>query len=187
MMMRAALILGGLGVLTAMEMAAPPRAGKAVEPQLTLPDAGSSRDTLTRSDRLEVAHLLRATPFQPLSPAVNPSPAAPTSIDAQETAKNTDLRGDAGVAPAAVVLPRPRPRPMAPRLAEAKLAEPRAKEPGPAAPPKQADRRHAATKSAQPARATGPDRPKAVTETGSCANAFAGLLKALSLPTGCDT
>lgn len=185
MMMRAALILGGLGVLIAMEFATPPRAGKAVtEPPLALLDAGDSRDTLTRSDRLDMAHLLRETAFQPQSPAAKSPPVASTAVDATDTATNFDP--GAGVAPALVVLPKPRPRPMALRLAEARPAEPKSAE-SRRAEPKPAPARHAAAKPATPARAAGADRPKATTETGSCANAFAGLLKALSLPTGCDT
>jgi hypothetical protein len=172
MMMRAALILGGLGILTAMELAAPPRAGKAaVEPPLALlmPQPGNLRDTLTPADRVAVTHLLYDAPFQPVSPAEKISPAT----DAQDTAKNIDShRRGASAGPAAVVLPKPRPRPTAPKLAESKPAEPR----------------HAAAKPAKPGKAAGPDRPKAITETGSCqANAFAGLLKALNLPTGCET
>jgi hypothetical protein len=185
MMMRAALILGGLGVLIAMELGSPPRAGKAVvEPPLALLDAGDSRDTLTRSDRLDMAHLLRETAFQPLSSAAKPPPAAPTAVDATDTATNFDP--GAGVAPALVVLPKPRPRPTAPRLAEAKPAEPRPAE-SRRAEPKPTSARHAAAKPARSPKAAAPDRPKTTTETGSCANAFAGLLKALSLPTGCDT
>jgi hypothetical protein len=186
MMMRAALILGGLGVLIAMEFATPPRAGKAVaELPLALLDAGDSRDTLTRSDRFDMAHLLRETAFQPLSPAAKPPPATPTAVDATDTATNVDP-GGAGVAPALVVLPKPRPRPMAPRLAEARPAEPKSAE-SRRAEPKPAPARHAAAKPATPARAAGADRPKAATETSSCANALAGLLKIFSLPTGCDT
>jgi hypothetical protein len=171
MMMRAALILGGLGILTAMELAAPPRAGKAaVEPPLALlvRQAGNVRDTLTPADRVAVTHLLYDAPFQPVSPAEKISPAT----DAQDTPKNIDSRRGASAGQAAVVLPKPRPRPTAPKPAES----------GPA------ESRHAAAKPAKPGKAAGPDRPKAITETGSCqANAFAGLLKALNLPTGCET
>jgi hypothetical protein len=194
MMMRAALILGGLGILIAMELGTPPRAGKAaVERPLALlmPEAGNARDTLTPADRLAVTHLLYDAPFQPASPAEKISPAT----DSRDTANNVDSRG-AGAAPAAVVLSRPRPRPAAPRLAESRLAESRPAEsrlaeskPAESKPAesKRAESRHAAAKPAKPPKAAGPDRPRAITETGSCANAFAGLLKALSLPTGCDT
>jgi hypothetical protein len=189
MMMRAALILGGLGILIAMELGTPPRAGKAaVERPLALlmPEAGNARDTLTPADRLAVTHLLYDAPFQPASPAEKISPAT----DSRDTANNVDSRG-AGAAPAAVVLPRPRPRPAAPRPAESRPAESRPAESRLAeskpAESKRAESRHAAAKPAKPPKAAGPDRPRAITETGSCANAFAGLLKALSLPTGCDT
>jgi hypothetical protein len=186
MMMRAALILGGLGVLVAMELGSPPRAGKAaVEPPFALlvPQPGNARDTLTPADRLAVTHLLYDAPFQPLSPAEKISPA----IDAQDIPKNIDSNGrGASAGPAAVVLPKPRPRPTAPRLAESRLAESRLAEAKPAE-SKPAESRHAAAKPAKPGKSAGPDRPKTTTETGSCANAFAGLLKALSLPTGCDT
>jgi hypothetical protein len=184
MMMSPALILGGLGILIAMELGTPPRAGKAaVERPLALlmPEAGNARDTLTPADRLAVTHLLYDAPFQPASPAEKISPAT----DSRDTANNVDSRG-AGAAPAAVVLPRPRPRPAAPRPAESRLAESRLAESKPAE-SKRAESRHAAAKPAKPPKAAGPDRPRAITETGSCANAFAGLLKALSLPTGCDT
>jgi hypothetical protein len=174
-MMRAALILGGLGVLIAMELATPPRVGKAAFERplaLLVPEAGNARDALTPADRLAVTHLLYDAPFQPVSPAEK----IPAATDARDTANTIDSRG-AGAATAVVLLPKPRPRPAAPRLLESRLAE-----------SKPAESRHAAAKRAKPEKAAGPDRSRAITETASCqANAFAGLLKAFSLPTGCET
>jgi hypothetical protein len=185
MMMRAALILGGLGVLIAMELGSPPRAGKAAVERplaLLLPQPGNARDTLTPADRLAVTHLLYDGPFQPAPPAEK----TPAATDARDTANNIDSRS-AAPAPAVVLLPKPRPRPMAPKPAESRLAESKPVESKPVE-SRSVESRHAAAKPAKPPKAAGPDRQRPIAETASCqANAFAGLLKALSLPTGCDT
>jgi hypothetical protein len=200
MMMRALLVLGGIGVLTAMELASPPRAGKAaVEPPLaqTAPEAAGSRDSLTSADRLEVARLLHAAPLAPVSPVETTPPLAPAAIDAQDisrsdtlkniASKNLDPRNRASEAQAAVVLPRPRPRQTAPRLAAPKPAESRPAAPRPAE-ARPAEARHAALKPTKPERATGPDRSRPVAETGSChANVVAALLNLINPSPGCET
>jgi hypothetical protein len=165
-MVRAALILGGLGVLTAMELGTPLRSGKpAAEPApvQAVADAGSG-DTLTRTDRLEV---FRMPTHAPAAAAVLPAalvePAAPaaTMVATPQQAPQ-DLDRGVRAAHAAVALPRPRPRHADARPKDLKPAESRS--------------------------AARPDRSKPVADARSCqANAFAGLLKALSLPTGCDT
>ena len=186
MMMRAALILGGLGVLTAMELGTPSRSEKSAAEspsappiRQAVPGIGSG-DTLTKADRLEVFR----------TPAHGPSVAAvlPASLVEQadpvgagpQTQQGADARLRA--ARAAVALPRPRPgradaQHPEPRRAEAKRTEPKHVEP-----------KHVESKHADSRGAARPDRTRPVAETRSCqANAFAGLLKALSLPTGCDT
>ena len=57
-MMRAALILVGVGLLVAMEIGTPPRVAKAVDQPLTQSTvgAGDPRDTLAKADRLEIPY-----------------------------------------------------------------------------------------------------------------------------------
>jgi len=149
-----------------MELGTPSRSGKpAAEPApvQAVADAGSA-DTLTRADRLEVFRMPTHAPAAAtVLPAALVEPAAPADTvvaSPQQVPQNAD-RG-IRAAHAAVALPRPRPR-----HADAK---PRDLKP--------VDSRTAAR----------PDRARPVAESKSCqANAFAGLLKAFNLPTGCDT
>jgi hypothetical protein len=113
-MMRAALILMGLGILVAMELAAPPRTKTAsAEPPLLQLTAKSSdsRDTLTKTDRLDMAHALDEASAQPISLMEPTRPAGSPAIIPEEVAKTADQRRrDTGVRTAAVMLPRPRPK-----------------------------------------------------------------------------
>ena len=61
-MMRAILILVGLGTLVAMELKAPPRTRKTVNEPLAQSTVGlsASRDTLTKADRLEIPYVQKA-------------------------------------------------------------------------------------------------------------------------------
>ena len=66
-MMRAALILVGLGTLVAMELEAPPRTAKAVIEPKSQSTVGisHSRDTLTKADRLEIHDVQHQAPARP--------------------------------------------------------------------------------------------------------------------------
>jgi hypothetical protein len=180
MMVRAALILGGLGVLAAMEFATPSRSQKSVQdlvqesiasPASTqaTTEAGS-RDTLTKADRFAMSQLLSPSPFVP-----SPQPASlveqtPPPGEPQQTSPGSELHGRGPGA--AVLLPRPRPKQTGSGRAEPKVLE----------------ARHTEPKHVEPKTAAKPDRAKALAEAKACqANAFAGLLKALNLPGGCDT
>ena len=108
-MMRAALILVGLGVLVAMELEAPPRTRKAVNEPLAQSTVGSSasRDTLTKADRLEIPYAQYDASTQRISSVERmPSP-DPIAIIPQEVPKIVDLHGRD---PVVVMLPKPRPR-----------------------------------------------------------------------------
>jgi hypothetical protein len=79
-MMRAALILAGAGTLAAIELGTPPRTTKAVNEPLTQSTIGTSnsRDTLTKADRLDIAHIPNDGPTQPISSVERAPPANPT-------------------------------------------------------------------------------------------------------------
>jgi hypothetical protein len=113
-MMRAALILGGLGILVAMEWAAPPRTKTAsTEPPLPqlAADIGDAGNTLTKADRLEIPHALVDAPAQPVSLIEPARLAGSPAIMAEGVAKTVDPhRHDTGIGKTAVVLPKPRPK-----------------------------------------------------------------------------
>jgi hypothetical protein len=181
MVVRAALILGGVGVLAAMEFVTPSRSQKAVAepPSVQLVPQVGARDTLTRADRSEEFRLLAPAPFVP-----PPRPAAPAEPVSAESSSAVAPLQPAGAAKAAVVLPKPKPEPKPkskpkpkPDVPAPRHIEARRPEPMPIAP------KHAASDSAAK-----PDHPRPRAEARSCqANAFAGLLKALNLPGGCET
>jgi hypothetical protein len=170
-MMRAILILMGLGTLVAMELAAPPRARTASpEPSLLQlsADITGSRDTLTQKDRLEIPH----RPFEAPAAVGLIEPAAPArspEVIPEQVTKIADRHGsDASVRPAAVVLPRPRPRITNPRETHKEAH-------------KQADKQ-------VPRQAANADRAQAATPARSCRqNAIRDMLRALSLLDGCET
>jgi hypothetical protein len=108
-MMRAALILVGLGTLVAMELEAPPRPRKAVNEPLAQSTVGlsASRNTLTKADRLEIPYVQYEAPAQPISSVERMSPPAPAAIIQQEAPKIIDQHRRGAVV---VMLPTPRPK-----------------------------------------------------------------------------
>ena len=108
-MMRAALILVGLGTLVAMELEAPPRPRKAVNEPLAQSTVGlsASRNTLTKADRLEIPYVQYEAPAQPISSVERMPPPAPTAIIQQEAPKIIDQHKRGAVV---VMLPKPRPK-----------------------------------------------------------------------------
>ena len=87
-MMRAALILVGVGLLVAMEIGTPPRVAKAVDQPLTQSTvgAGDPRDTLAKADRLEIPYFQNELPTQPISFELTP-PADSTPVISKEASK----------------------------------------------------------------------------------------------------
>jgi hypothetical protein len=166
-MMRAALIVVGLGTLVAMELEAPPRTAKAVDEPLAQSTVGSSasRDTLTKADLLDIPYVQYEAPVQPISPVERMPPPAPTAVIPQEAPKIIDQQGrSARAKKVAVMLPKPRPEHTASR----KAAKITAKKTG--------------NKTANT------ERSKVITEVKSCRpNAFDSLLKALNLSPRCET
>jgi hypothetical protein len=108
-MMRAALILVGLGTLVAMELEAPPRPRKAVNEPLAQSTVvlSASRNTLTKADRLEIPYVQYEAPAQPISSVERMAPPAPTAIIQQEAPKIIDQHRRGAVV---VMLPKPRPK-----------------------------------------------------------------------------
>ena len=112
-MMRAALILVGLGALVAVELEAPPRTTKAVNEPLAQSTAGisDSRDTLTKADRLEIPYVQHEAPAQPISSVERMPAVDSTAIVPEEAAKIIDQhRRGANAKKVAVKLPKPRPK-----------------------------------------------------------------------------
>jgi hypothetical protein len=110
-MMRAALILVGVGSLFAMERGTPPRVAKAVDQPLTQSTvgAGDSRDTL-KADRLEIPYFQNELPTQPISFERLPR-ADSTPVISKEASKIVSgNRHDAETEKVAVVRPKPRPK-----------------------------------------------------------------------------
>ena len=108
-MMRAALILVGLGTLVAMELEAPPRTRKAVNKPLAQSTVGlsASRDTLTKADRLEIPYAQYEAPAQRIASAERMPTPDSTAIIPQEVPKVVDQHRRGAVV---VMLPKPRPR-----------------------------------------------------------------------------
>ena len=121
-MMRATLILIGLGILVAMEFATPPRTKTAsTEPPLPrlAAEINNSRDTLVKTDRPEIPHAPYEAPTQPISFIQRMPPAGSPAIIPEEVAKIADQHGrGTSVRRAAVVLPKPRPKLRDPKKAE---------------------------------------------------------------------
>jgi hypothetical protein len=113
-MMRAALILVGLGTLVAMELGAPPRARKAVNEPLAQTTVGSSasRDTLTKADRLEIPYEQHEAPAQRMASVERMPPPDPKAVIPQEVPKIADQHRRGAVV---VMLPKPRPKHTASR------------------------------------------------------------------------
>ena len=110
-MMRAALILVGVGSLFAMERGTPPRVAKAVDQPPTQSTVGVSdpRDAL-KADRLEIPYFQNELPIQAISFERTP-PANSTPVTSKEAGKIVSGdRHDAKTEKVAVVHPKPRPR-----------------------------------------------------------------------------
>ena len=182
-MMRAALILVGVGLLVAMEIGTPPRVAKAVDQPLTQSTvgAGDSRNTLAKADRLEIPYFQNQLSTQLIS-FVEPMPQADsTPVISKEAGKivggnrrdaktdvKTDTKSDAKTKKVASIHPKPRPKipDSRPRLKTR-----------PETRPKTTDSKTVANT----------HRSKAPIDVKPCRpNAFDGLLKALKLPSGCE-
>jgi hypothetical protein len=110
-MMRAALILVGVGSLFAMERGTPPRVAKAVDQPPTQSTVGVSdpRDTL-KADRLEIPYFQNEVPIQAISFELTP-PADSTPVISKEASKIAGgNRHDAENKKTAFVRPKPRPK-----------------------------------------------------------------------------
>ena len=109
-MMRAALILVGVGSLFAIERGTPPRFAKAVDQPPTQSTVGvsDSRDTLP-AGRLEIPYFQNELPTQPISFELTP-PADSTPVISKEASKVVSGdRHDAETRKIAFVRPKPRP------------------------------------------------------------------------------
>jgi hypothetical protein len=162
-MMRAALILVGVGSLVAMELRTPPRVAKAVDQPLTQSTVGvgDSRDTLAKADRLEIPYFQNELTTQPISFVERMPPADSAPVISKEASKIVSgNRHDAKTKKVAFVGPKPRPK-----IPDSK---PR---------PKTTDSKTVANTS----------RSKAPMDVKPCRpNAFDSFLKALNLPSGCE-
>src|SRR6266851_9228875 len=160
-MMRAALILVGVGSLVAMELGTPPRVAKAVnQPAQSTVGVGESRDTLAKADRLEIPYFQNELPTQPISFVERTPPADSTPIISKEASKIVSgNRHDAKTKKVAFVRPK-----LTPKIPDSK---PR---------PKTTDSKTVANTY----------RSKGPMDVKPCRpNAFDSFLKALNLPFGC--
>ena len=164
-MMRAALILVGVGSLFAIERGTPPRFAKAVDqpPTQSTVGVGDSRNTL-QADRLEIPYFQNELPTQPISFELTP-PADSTPVISKEASKVVSGdRHDAETRKIAFVRPRPRPK-----IPDSK--------PRPNTRPTTTDSNTVANT----------NRPKGPMDVAPCRpNAFDRFLKALNLRSGCE-
>ena len=164
-MMRAALILVGIGSLFAMERGTPPRVAKAVDQPPIQSTVGTSdpRDTL-KADRLEISYFQNELPTQLISFQLTP-PADSTPVISKEASKIVGgNRHDATTEKVAVVRPKPRPK-----IPDSK--------PRPETRPTTTDSNTVANTY----------RSKAPMDVTPCRpNAFDRFLEALNLRSGCD-
>lgn len=182
-MLRATFILVGVGSLVAMELGTPPRIAKAVNQPLTQStvDAGDSRDTLAKADRLEIPYFQNELSTRLISSAEQMPPADLAPVISQEAGKIVSgNRHDAGTRKVAFVRPKPRPRipdsRTRPKTAESKTAD-----------SKTADSKITDSKTTVSKTVANTIRSKAPMDIKPCRpNAFDGFLKALNLPSGCD-
>jgi hypothetical protein len=174
-MMRAALILVGVGLLVAMEVGTPPRVAKAVDQPLTQSTvgAGDPRDTLAKADRLEIPYFQKQLSTRLISFAEPMPPADSTAVISKEAGKivsgnRHDAKTDAKTKKVASVHPKPRPK-----IPDSK-PRPKTK---PETRPKTTDSKTVANT----------HRAKAPMDVKPCRpNVFDNFLKALKLPSGCE-
>ena len=147
------LILLSVGMLSAMELSAPPRRAAVIaQPPAESTGISATHDALEKADRLEVAAVSSAMPT------------APTSVDTPVAPQDVHVGSSA---PAPIVRLRNKPKPVA-------TAEPPKPKPKPEAKTK--------PKAAVVKQAANAQRTKAGSESESCRlKAFGGLLKALNL------
>jgi hypothetical protein len=164
-MMRAALILVGVGSLFAMERGTPLRVAKAVDQPPTQSTVGvsDSRDTL-QAGRLEIPYFQNELPTLPISFELTP-PADSTPVISKEAGKIVSgNQHDAKTEKVAIVRPKPRPK-----IPDSK--------PRPNTRPTTTDSNTVATTyRSKPAMDVTPCRP----------NAFDRFLKTLNLRSGCE-
>ena len=189
-MMRAALILVGVGSLFAMERGTPPRVAKAVDqpPTQSTVGVGDSRDTL-KADRLEIPYFQNQLSAQLIS-FVEPTPPADSTPviskqagqivsgnrhDAKTDVKTdtkTDAKSDAKTKKVAFVYPKPRPK-----IPDSKPRPETRPDTRPKTRPKTTDSKTVANT----------NRSKAPMDVKPCRpNSFDNFLKALKLPSGCE-
>jgi hypothetical protein len=164
-MMRAAVILVGVGSLFAMERGTPPRVAKAVDQPATQSTVAisDSRDTL-RADRLEISYFQNELPTQPISFELT-RPADSTPVISKEVGRIVSgNQHDTKTEKVAVVRPKP-----IPKIPDSK--------PRPNTRPTTTDTNTVATTYRwKPAMDVTPCRP----------NAFDRFLNALNLRSGCE-
>ena len=186
-MMRAALILVGVGSLVAMELGTPPRVAKAVNqpPTQSTVGAGDSRDTLAKADRLEIPYFQNELSTQLISFVERTPPAVSTPVISKDAGKivsgnrhdartdaRTDTKSDAKTRKVASVRPKP-----SPKIPDSKPRPKTGPETVPKTAPKTTDSKTVATT----------HRSKAPIDVKPCRpNAFHNFLKALKLPSGCE-
>jgi hypothetical protein len=190
-MMRAALILVGVGSLVAMEIATPPRVAQAVNQPLTQSTvgAGDPRDTLAKADRLEIPYFQKQLSIPLISLVERMPPAGSTPVISKEAGKivggirhdtktdakfdsKTDAKSDPKTKKVASVRPKPRLK-----IPESKPRPKIRPETRPETRPKTTDSKTVATA----------HRSKAPMDVKPCRpNAFDNFLKALKLPSGCE-
>jgi hypothetical protein len=168
-MMRAALILVGVGSLAAMEFQTPPRVAKAVNQPLTQSTVGvgDSQDTLAKADRLEIPYFQNELPTQPISFVARMPPADSTPVISKTPVVSKEAskivsgnRRDAKTKKVAFAGPKPRP----------KIPDSKSR-------PKTTDTKAVANTS----------RSKAPMDVKPCRpNALDSFLKALNLSSGCE-
>jgi hypothetical protein len=172
-MMRAALVLVGVGSLVAMELGTPPRVAKAVNQPLTQSTVGvgDSRDTLAKADRLEIPYFQNQLSTQPISFVERMPPAGSTPIISKEASKIVSGdRHDAKTKKVASVRPK-----LRPKIPDSK---PR---------PKTTNSKTTNSKTTNSKTVLNTHRPKAPMDVKQCRpNAFDNFLKALNLPSGCE-
>ena len=164
-MMRAAVILVGVGSLFAMERGTPSRVAKAVDQPATQSTVGvsDSRDTL-KAVRLEIPYFQNELPTQPISFELTPLADSIPVISKEAGKIVSGNRHDAKTEKVAVVRPKPRPK-----IPDSK--------PRPNTRPTTTDTNTVAnTYRSKPAMDVTPCRP----------NAFDRFLNALNLRSGCE-
>lgn len=111
-MLRAVLVLVGVGSLVTMELRTPPRVVGAVNQPLVTSAVGvrDSQDTLAAVDRLEIPYLRGELSTQPISSAER-LPANAAALVSSHPGKSTaSIRHDSKASKVASVAPRPRPK-----------------------------------------------------------------------------